>query len=182
MKNFFLNMQKRRFIIAAFAIAIGSLIGILLNNANLTNVNSMFKTIAGIGVFTVLWLHAKSFFSTDDLGNYYSRIYGAGFGLIYTSLIFWAFTAFYAGQSNNFFNITAFGTIFGTAIYNFIVNNYAGVEREHLIARKMLERQMEKDAIAKEERKNGVVKAAEDPNQDKLPKRPKTAKTTSVKK
>lgn len=152
MNNLFKKLQKKRLVVGVFAILLGAALGSLLEHAHVANIGSILKWSAGLGLFTVLWLHGKSFFSTDNLGWYYTRLYGAGFGMIYTSLVFLLFVNFYAGQHNESFNIVAYTTVLSTIIYNFITNNYHGIEKEHLIARSLLERQLEKDAIEKAKR------------------------------
>lgn len=137
----YLSQHKK--LTALIAIAIGASLGISLAIADVMNIRGILGWTAGLGGVIVLMLHAKSFFSTDDLGPYYSRIYGLGFGLIYTSLVFYLFT-FYAGQQNLFFNKVAFSSMLSIALYNFLVNNYAGIEKQHLIAKTMLDKQIEK--------------------------------------
>lgn len=148
------SIFKTRLFIVILSMCIGTALSKALNSANVTNINAILCWTLGFGIFGLIALHARSFFSTDNLGRFYSRLYGAAFGLVYTSLIFLLFTVFYVGQANSFFNEVTYATIFSTALYNFIKNNYSGIEKEHLIASKMLEKQLKQDEIDKEKRKS----------------------------
>lgn len=151
MQNILEYFSKHKMIAAIIAIAIGASLGISLEMAKVMNVRGILGWSGFFGIFVVLWMHGKSFFSTDNLGPYYSRFYGFGFGMIYTSFVFYLFT-FYAGQQNEFFNKIAFATFFSVAIYNFLANNYSGIEKQHLIAKSMLDRKIaqQEEAAAKE--------------------------------
>lgn len=152
MLNIFEYFSKHKIITAILAIVIGASLGISLEAAKLTNIRGILGWSGLFGIFIVLWMHGRSFFSTDNLGPYYSRIYGFGFGLIYTSAVFYLFT-FYAGQLNGFFNKIALTTIISVAIYNFLVNNYLGIEKQHLIAKSMLDKKIaEKEKAAAEKK------------------------------
>lgn len=142
MQNILEYFSKHKMVTALVAIALGASLGVSLELAKVMNVRGLLVWSGCFGVFVVLWLHGKSFFSTDNLGPYYSRLYGFGFGLIYTSLVFYLFT-FYAGQQNEFFNKIAYVTFFSVSIYNFLVNNYAGIEKQHLIAKTMIDKKLE---------------------------------------
>ncbi|NWK53204.1 hypothetical protein HYG89_11735 [Acinetobacter sp. SwsAc5] len=151
MQNILEYFSKHKMVTAVIAIALGASLGVSLELAKVMNVRGVLVWSGCFGIFVVLWLHGKSFFSTENLGPYYSRLYGFGFGLIYTSLVFYLFT-FYAGQQNEFFNKIAYATFFSVGIYNFLVNNYAGIEKQHLIAKTMLDKkiaQQEKEAKEK---------------------------------
>lgn len=159
MQNILEYFSNHKIVTAIIAIAIGASIGVSMEAANLTNIRGVLGWTGFFGVFIVLWLHGKSFFSTDNLGFYYSRFYGLGFGLIYTSVVFYLFT-FYAGQLNEFFNQVGLSTIFSVASYNFLVNNYSGIEKQHLIAKSMVDKkvaQQEREAAMAEKEKNEVV-------------------------
>lgn len=153
MLNILEYFSNHKIVTAILAIAIGASLGISLEAANLTNIRGILGWSGFFGIFVVLWMHGKSFFSTDNLGPYYSRIYGFGFGLIYTSFVFYLFT-FYAGQQNGFFNKIAFTTIFSVAVYNFLVNNYSGIEKQHLIAKSMLDKKIAEQEKAAAEKKD----------------------------
>ena len=143
MKNVLELFIKHKIITAFLSIGIGASLGICLEVASLTNIRGLLGWAFFLGIFIVLWLHAKSFFSTDNLGIFYSRMYGFGFGLIYASAVFYLFT-FYAGQQNHFFNKIGLSTILSICIYNFLSNNYAGIEKQHLIAKHMIEKEQKK--------------------------------------
>lgn len=153
MLNILEYFSNHKIVTAILAIAIGASLGISLEAANLTNIRGILGWSGFFGIFVVLWMHGKSFFSTDNLGPYYSRIYGFGFGLIYTSFVFYLFT-FYAGQQNGFFNKIAFTTIISVAVYNFLVNNYSGIEKQHLIAKSMLDKKIAEQEKAAAEKKD----------------------------
>ncbi|WP_436659840.1 hypothetical protein [Acinetobacter sp. P1(2025)] len=163
MDKFLSFFAKKRLLTAVIAFAVSLPIAVVLQKAEIMSVSFILWWMIGLGVFIVLSLHAKSFFSTDDLGRYYSRLYGFGSGLAYSGIVFKIFDGFSSAGDNTVFIITAYATVLATGLYNFLINNYAGLEKDHLIARRMLEKQMLKDEEQKklaQQKKLGIIEDA----------------------
>lgn len=102
--------------------------------------------VFGVGVCGVLLLHIKSFFASDtnELGFYYSRLYGMFFTFTYTSFIFLVILGFGGIGINPTSLFSLLIAVLALGFYNFLCDNYADMAIKHLLGKSLIERNQNK--------------------------------------
>lgn len=122
-------------------------VSFILVSSELLIVKNWLYLLLGVGVVGVLSLHVKSFFATeiDDLGFYYSRLYGMFFSFCYTSLIFIVILALGGTGINPSTINMLLVVVLGFGFYNFLCDNYFDMTYRHLLAKELVEKNNKKD-------------------------------------
>jgi hypothetical protein len=94
-----------------------------------------------LGVFIVLWLHAKSFLA-QIIWEYFILMYGLVSLLIYASAVF--ICSHSMQGSKIIFLIKSDYLQYYLSVFIIFSNNYAGIEKQHLIAKHMIEKEQKK--------------------------------------
>ena len=140
-------MKELKVLSLLVAVVIAIIFSYLLIASDLLRIGGWLSWTLGCGVVGVLYLHGKSFFMSvsDDLGKFYSRMYGFYFGLIYTSFVFLIFVSILGQEKSQTTNFIFLITVYATAIFNFLRDNYADLVNKHFIAKNLMEQNNKSD-------------------------------------
>lgn len=142
MKSLCLKFEKSKGLSLLIAILLGGFAAYSLLFLDVFQIKKWFWWIIGLSTLGILSLQAKALFLNDveDLGFYYSRLYGMFVGFFYTSVAFQIMLSFVKGtdMSREFIWLMV---IFSTGIYYFLKNSYADLSKTHLIGKILMEKQ-----------------------------------------
>lgn len=142
MKKFFLKIKDLKILCFFISIIASITVSYLALQADLLGVTGWLSWIFGFGVLGVLLLHLKSFFSTDveELGFYYTRLYGMFFGFTCTSIVFLIILSVGGKSISSTSLFVLMIAVFGIGFFNFLRDNYSDMARKHLLAKDLIEK------------------------------------------
>ncbi|NNH78808.1 hypothetical protein HLH17_14380 [Acinetobacter sp. ANC 5380] len=145
MKSLLLRFEKNKWLSLLTAIIVGGLVGYYLLSVDWMPIQNWFKWILGLGATGLVLLHVKSMFSenVEDLGFYYSRLYGMCVGFIYSSVGFMILLKFKTDPSAAS-GLILLSTVLATGCFYFIKNSYSKLAESHLIGKNLIEKQKKK--------------------------------------
>lgn len=142
LKKILLKIGNSKILIYIIPLVLGVLSSYALLWTELLTINGWLYWLFGLSCLCVLLLHVKSFFATDieQLGFYYSRLYGMFFGIVCTSLIFLIVLYFSKTAVSPKSLVVMLTFVFGSGYFNFLRNNYSDLAVKHLLAKELIEK------------------------------------------
>lgn len=146
LKTFLLKIKDLKILNFLIAIIVALPVSYLMIWVDLMPVKHWLSWIFGMGVLGILLLHVRSFFTSDvnDLGFYYSRLYGMFFGFICTGAIFLVILGLGGKAVNPSSLYMLLVTVLALGFFNFLRDNYADMAVQHLLAKNLLEKNKNK--------------------------------------
>ena len=146
LKTFLLRIKDLKILNFLIAIIVALPVSYLMIWADLMLVKFWISWIFGMGVLGILLLHVKSFFASDvnDLGFYYSRLYGMFFGFISTGAVFLVILGLGGKAINPSPLYILLVAVLAVGFFNFLRDNYADMAVQHLLAKNLLEKNKNK--------------------------------------
>lgn len=143
MKNFLSKIKHLKYVALLISVFISASIAYLMVWSDSLRLITWMGWILGVGVIGLLHLHIKAFFHTevDDLGFYYSRLYGMFFSFILTSLVFIIILSFNSKTISNFIGFIFLFFVICSGLYNFFLDNFEDQRRKHLLGKNMIEKE-----------------------------------------